>query len=153
MRTKLFCAIWIAMLFIGILSAQAPYSASTLEKLNRISNELEFIENRYRFAGLRSSVHTDRYRFARWDLYAGANAFFTFSEISTTPLVKSSEQNPATAIQHRNSFSATGFLGARFAATRHVGAWAELGFGVSILNAGVSYRFAKKEPAGRGKGR
>ncbi len=120
------------------------FSASSLQRVNRITGDPESIVNRFHFAGLRTSVHTDPFRFARWDLYAGANAFYSLSEISISPLVKSADRDADTDKTYKSGFSATGFLGARFAATRHIGAWAELGFGVSILNAGLSYRFAKK---------
>ncbi len=64
-----------------------------------------------------------------------------FSEVSVSELNKSASS--AVSTKDYNKFLVTGFLGARYALNRRWGIQGELGFGAALLNAGISYRFAK----------
>lgn len=98
-------------------------------------------ENRYNFAGARFAVHTDPHRFYRWEVYGGMNAFFARSKVTGVPVDKAIRLAGGPDIKYKRQLSACGFLGARYALTKQLGVWGELGYGISIVNAGIGYRF------------
>jgi hypothetical protein len=123
------------------LSAVGGHSRSGLVRNSSITGEPLYYENDYSFVGLRASAHTSPHRFDRWDVYGGLSAMLVFSEVSVSKLIKS--ESSAVSTKDYNKFLITGFLGARFALNRRWGVQGELGFGAALLNAGISYRFAK----------
>lgn len=123
------------------LSATGGHSRSALVRNSSITGEPLYYENSYSYVGLRLAAHTSPHRFDRWDIYGGLSGMLVFSDISVGPLNKSA--SVLASNQRHNKFVLTGFLGARYALTPRWGIQAELGFGASLLNAGISYRFAK----------
>jgi len=123
------------------VSATGGHSRSALIRNSSITGEPLYYENSYSYAGLRLAAHTSPQRFDRLDIYGGMSAMLVFSDISVGPLNKSA--STLVSNQRHNKFVVTGFLGARYALTPRWGIQGELGFGASLLNLGVSYRFAK----------
>ena len=125
------------------LSAVGGHSRSGLVRNSSITGEPLYYENDYSFIGLRAAAHTSPHRFDRWDVYGGMSALLVFSEVSVSELNKSASS--AVSTKDYNKFLVTGFLGARYALNRRWGVQGELGFGAALLNAGISYRFAKPQ--------
>ncbi len=132
--------------FSGLFSADAVvgYSVSQSVRTRGIHAGVAFW-HRYRYAGLRATVHTDPWRFERWDLYGGMCAMWVYSDVAAVPAGKAGRIFDSTQ-EHSERLFVTGFLGARFALTRYWGLYGELGFGASVCSAGVSYRFAAPDP-------
>lgn len=126
------------------LGAFGGYSASNVLRTNSTNGKLYRIENCFSFVGLRISAHTDPYQFDRWDLYGGMNGMFTVARITNEPFSKQLTPEQKTTETRKVRFAGTGFLGARYALTPHLGAWGEIGFGASLANCGLSYRFVSK---------
>jgi hypothetical protein len=102
-------------------------------------------KNAYNFVGARLAVHTDPHRYYRWEVYGGMNAFFARSKVTAVPVDKALQVviKPETTVKRQ--LTACGFLGARYAMTKQLGIWGELGFGISIVSAGIGYRFTTEE--------
>lgn len=132
--------------FSGLFSmdAVAGYSVSQAVRPRGIHAGTVFW-HRYRHAGLRAAVHTDPWRFERWDLYGGMCAMWVLSDVAAAPAGKAGRVFDAT-LEHSERLFVTGFLGARFALNRYWGLHGEFGFGASVYSAGVSYRFAEPDP-------
>lgn len=126
----------------GMLSIEGigGYSASQVGRMSSTTGESVQYDNRYRFAGIRLSAHTDPYRFDAWDVYGGMQGMLTFSRITQTSLIKSSL--PTITVNTR--FYATAYVGARFALNHNWGIWGELGFGAALGTLGMSFRLTEK---------
>lgn len=126
----------------GMLSIEGigGYSASKVGRMSSITEEPLQCDNRYRFAGMRLSVHTDPYRFDAWDVYGGMQGILTFSRITQTSLIKSS----LPTITENTRFYATAYVGARFALNHNWGIWGELGLGAALGTLGISFRLTEK---------
>lgn len=139
-------AVWRVMgLFsVGLIGG---YSASQASRTHSVTKVQTLFENQYSFGGLRLAVHTDPYRFDRWDIYGGMSGMHIQTRIKKTSTATATAR--ATDVSEPSStttsrFTITGFVGARFAVNRTWGIWSELGFGAALLNGGISYRFVKK---------
>ncbi len=132
--------------FSGLFSmdAVAGYSVSQAARTRGIHAGMTFW-HRYSYAGLRATVHTDPWRFERWNLYGGICAMWVSSDVAAVSAHKAGSVIRATD-EHSERLFASGFLGARFALNHYWGLHSELGFGVSICSLGISYRFAEPDP-------
>lgn len=126
------------LLSIGVFAGRSVAEAIRENPANGV---LMNYENRYNFVGARFAVHTDPHRFYRWEVYGGMNAFFARSKITGVPVDKAIRLVGGAEIKYKRQFTACGFLGARYALTKQLGVWGELGYGISIVSLGMGYRF------------
>lgn len=123
------------------ISAGLILGYSSTETSQTIHGELQptRLRNNFSVAGLRFAAHTTR--FENWDIYGGLALAYMRSQIDILQgdAEKWKQQN---GIREKSGrMIMTAFLGSRFKVGDHLGAFAELGFGVSLLQAGISYRF------------
>lgn len=130
------------LLSIGVFAGRSVAEAA---RESPSSGVLMNYENRYNFIGARFAVHTNPHRFYRWEVYGGMNAFFARSKVTGVPVDKAIRLPNGPEIKYKRQLSACGFLGARYALTKQLGVWGELGYGISIVSAGIGYRFTTEE--------
>ena len=97
------------------------------------------LRNNFSTAGLRFAAHTTR--FENWDVYGGLTLAYMHSQIDILQGDAEKWKQRYGIREHSGRMITTAFLGSRFKVGDHLGVFAELGFGVSLLQAGFSYRF------------
>jgi len=94
--------------------------------------------NHYTAIGLRAAAHTTT--LDRWEVYGGMMAGYGISRVEVRET--GSEKSPELADEYRkNKVYLSAFVGGRYAITRNIGIFSELGMGVSLLTSGISWRF------------
>lgn len=82
-----------------------------------------------------------------FEVYGGAAVGYMSNDLAentTTGRAYLRDPNAPTTVdpnQGKGSLLYTGFVGTNFYPTKHIGLFAELGYGVSLLNGGVTFRF------------
>lgn len=89
----------------------------------------------YTTVGARGAYHFNGFKIPRLNAYAGAMLGYNFVKYS------SENQDNSFVNNYASGLGVTGFLGGRWFFTQNFGAFAELGYGVSVLNAGITYKF------------
>lgn len=97
------------------------------------------LRNNFSMAGLRFAAHTTR--FENWDIYGGVALAYMHSQIDVLRGDAEKWKQQYGIREHSGRMIMTAFLGSRLKVGDHLGVFAELGFGVSLLQAGFSYRF------------
>jgi hypothetical protein len=75
------------------------------------------------------------------DLYAGAMLGDNFARYTFSTTAPCPEHHAFYGTSYYGGFIFTGLLGCRYHINEHFGAFAELGYGVSYLTAGLNYKF------------
>ena len=116
---------------IGV-GAYAGYSSS---RYNYSFSDYHWTYN-YIILGARGAYHYDLFKNPKLDTYGGIMLGFTIAKAkfhSDNPLYKESDYTSPSS----GGLTWSGFLGARYQFKENLGAYAELGYGVAVLNLGV----------------
>ena len=119
------------------LGAYFGHSSTTQTQILDPDKNIEgFIQNDFYTVGLRFEGHHQR---DRMDFYGGAMIAYNFSNITTDA------SNPVRLDNHEledgaDLFTYSGFIGVKYLATERLGIFGEVGYGVSLVNLGVSYK-------------
>lgn len=90
----------------------------------------------YIIAGVRGAYHYNGFTSVpNLDVYGGAMLGYNIVKYSSDGNDNNLSGN------YGSGLGLSGFLGGRWFFSEHIGAYAELGYGVSVLNAGVSFKF------------
>lgn len=90
----------------------------------------------YTIIGVRGAYHYNGFtNTPELDLYGGVMLGYNIAKYS------SDSTNDSFANSYGSGVGLTGFIGGRWFFTEQVGAYLELGYGVSSLNAGITYKF------------
>lgn len=95
-------------------------------------------KNHFTTFGIRAAAHTDK--LYNWDIYGGLSLSYNFSRID---LIEGNSDDMAKHMGIKpksGKFAASGFVGSRYALSKKVGLYGEVGFGISILTFGCSLR-------------
>lgn len=97
-----------------------------------------YLRNDFYLVGLRAEGHFNR---ERVDFYGGAMLGYNFSRINTN--IEDSKNRPEGIEIAEDSaiFTYSGYVGLKYALTPKVGVYGEIGYGVSLITVGASYRF------------
>lgn len=124
------------------LSGFVAYSSSETDRISLPDGTINHWENDYTMIGLRGAVHATR--IVNWDIYGGFMAGYNISNVSRTIIEESDEKsNTPSPYQPTNSdtFSFGGFVGGAYYFKKNLAVFGELGYGVSLVNAGVTVKF------------
>ena len=124
-----------------VLSAgiYAGYSVADSEKPAPGTEQMVHFRHKYLTAGLRLSAHVNP-RPEPWDVYGGFVAGWSQNRTRTM------SGDPEWFVLHkglkpvRNGIHLSGFMGARYALGERLGLFAEVGWCVSLLSVGLSFR-------------
>ncbi|HMQ63142.1 MAG TPA: hypothetical protein PKE06_20835 [Flavilitoribacter sp.] len=125
------------------LGAFAGYSSYTKEKLSAPSGAVTHIENESLMIGLRAAMHA--LRVTNTDIYGGFQLGYEIPNVNTvaTQVPTDSPRDdiqPSFSRPAENKLVYSGFIGASHYLTKRVGFYGEVGFGISVLNVGLTWK-------------
>lgn len=120
------------------LTATAGYS-KTLSKISPTPKNLQYQwQNSLLFTGIGSSIHRKIHKY--WEVYGGLQIGFFFSHITLIEGKKEDLKRHYGVNTLSGTLSWSSILGIRYHANNRISSFLELGYGVSLVNAGVGYR-------------
>ncbi len=120
------------------LGLQAGTSVSEASRTIPGDTEASMHRNHYTTIGLRVAAHTTT--LDRWEVYGGMMAGYGVSQVEVRAI--GAEKSPEPFDTYRkDKVYLSAFVGARYAVTRNIGIFSELGMGISVLSSGISWRF------------
>lgn len=125
------------------LGAYAAYSTTQTNKIARGNGAVETYENQFTLIGLRAAGHC--VRFDNWDIYGGLMVGYNIPNVTMLSSSNPSESprddiQPSFTRPATNNMTFSGFVGASYFLNQKFGAFGEVGYGISLLNVGVTYR-------------
>lgn len=126
------------------LAAYAAYSSSETDQIDLPDGSVTHFQNDYLLVGLRGAAHTNR--LDNWDIYGGFLLGYNMPQVTENRTftnggdVEPVEDQPTFTRPAENKFTYSGFVGASYYFGTKIGAFAELGYGISLLNVGVSFK-------------
>ena len=122
------------------LGAYFGYSSTEYNKQGNIKDEPPtdlYQRNDFYLVGLRAEGHFNR---ERVDFYGGAMFGYNFSNIETN--IEDPKDRPeGIEVGESDLFTYSGYVGMKYALTPKFGIYGEIGYGVSLISLGGSYRF------------
>lgn len=95
--------------------------------------------NSFTTVGVRLAAHA--YKFENWDIYGGFSLGYNLSRVETLAGDIDEITTHMGIKPSSGKATMTGFVGARYSVTENLGITSEVGFGVSLVNLGISYKF------------
>jgi len=120
------------------LGLQVGTSVSEASRTIPGDTEPSMHRNHYTTIGLRAAAHTTT--LGRWEVYGGMMAGYGASRVEVRETGNEKSPEPI-EVYHKEKIYLSAFLGGRYAVTRNIGVFSELGLGISLLSAGISWRF------------
>jgi hypothetical protein len=130
------------------LSAFAAYSATETAELARTTGVVEQFQNDFLIFGLRPTVHATSFK--NWDIYGGFAIGYVVPTVERTVISEPVDTRNVVVdeVQYETSFTRdatnellfSGFIGANYYFRKKTAVFAEVGYGISILNAGVTFK-------------
>ncbi len=96
-----------------------------------------YLQNDFYLVGLRAEGHFNR---ERVDFYGGAMLGYNFSDIKTNIEGSTRRLDGVDIDDSEGIFTYSGYVGLKYALTPKMGVYGEIGYGVSLISLGVSYR-------------
>ena len=129
------------------IGAYAAFSSTETKFLDVPNGDLSQWKNDFMIVGIRGAAHGTR--FENWDIYGGFMAGYNIASadqnvISDEDDSNKSEDGPSFRRPAENKFTFSGFVGAAYFPKKNLGVFGELGYGISILNFGVTYKLNGK---------
>ena len=119
------------------------HSISEAERTDPGSQLPRTYRNAFTVVGLRNAVHFSPQ--PRWDAYGGMTIGYSINQVtgqSAPPSgVSPRDQLTPRGAQPNNTLFFSAFVGGTYQVGKHLGVFGELGFGISVLSTGLSYRF------------
>ncbi len=125
------------------MSAFAAYSASEKNNVIRPDESIDNIKNQELTLGIRGAVHA--LRAEHFDVYGGFMLGYNMPNTDVTQVAqpKGTTPNgvqPSFSREATNQMTYSGFIGASYLPKRNIGIFAEIGYGISLFNAGLQWK-------------
>jgi hypothetical protein len=129
------------------ISAFSAYSSSTSPQIKYNDGSANIFNNQMLVVGIRPAVHF--VNLDKWDVYGGFSLAYNIPIVNVDntpadePIYGDNKQDTPTPSFYReaqNNFTYTGFVGATYFVKNNVGIFGEVGYGISLLNFGVTYK-------------
>lgn len=126
------------------LAAYAAYSSSETDQISLPDGSVTHYENDYLILGLRGAAHTNR--LDNWDIYGGFLFGYNMPQVTenrtftTSGDVEPVSDQPSFTRPAEHTFTYSGFVGASYFFGKNMGAYAEIGYGISLLNVGLNFK-------------
>ncbi len=125
------------------LGAYAAFSSTESSIITQPNGSVERFETDYTIAGIRGAVHGNPRD--NWDVYGGFLIGYNMPSVKhfiITPAsdVKDLEEAPSFTRPAQNRLTYSGFVGAAYYFKKNLSVFAELGYGISLLNAGLQIK-------------
>ncbi len=126
------------------VGAFASYSKSQSNRIERLNGTTNIYTSTYRMAGLRVAANTNRLK--NWNIYGGLSLGYSMPQVATETFFTDPDNDrddmptaifgtPAT-----NQVVYSAYLGATRYLNDKIGIYGEIGYGVSLLNVGITFR-------------
>jgi hypothetical protein len=120
------------------LGAYAAYSSSEAHRLLP-GEAVRNISNEFYILGLRAAAHTNQ--MDNWDIYGGAMLGYNIPRISDDIVKEKSDvDGPTYSRPAENKLTYSAFVGASYYPVKNIGLFAEVGYGISIFNMGLTVK-------------
>ncbi|NUO02886.1 MAG: outer membrane beta-barrel protein [Saprospiraceae bacterium] len=125
------------------LGAYAAFSSTESNIITQPNGSVERFETDYTIVGIRAAAHGNPRD--NWDVYGGFLIGYNMPSVNhiiITPAtdIKNTEDQPSFTRPAKNQMTYSGFVGAAYYVKKNIGVFAELGYGISLLNAGVQIK-------------
>lgn len=129
------------------LSAFASYSSTTSSLIKYNDGSSNTFHNQMLVVGIRPAVHF--VNLDKWDVYGGFSLAYNVPIVgvdntpSDEPLFGDNKPDtpvPSFYREAQNNFTYSGFVGATYFVKSNLGIFGEVGYGISLLNLGVTYK-------------
>jgi len=125
------------------IGAYAAFSSTESNIITQPNGSVERFETDYTIVGLRAAAHGNPRD--NWDVYGGFMIGYNMPSVNhiiITPAsdVKDTEDQPSFTRPAKNQVTYSGFVGAAYYFKKKIGVFAEFGYGISLLNAGVQIK-------------
>ena len=121
------------------LGAYAAYSSSEAHQVGLPGGAVRDVSNEFYVLGLRAAAHTNR--MDNWDIYGGAMLGYNIPKVDETITKEKSDiDGPTFSRPAENKVTYSAFVGASYYPMKNIGLFAEVGYGISIFNMGVSLK-------------
>jgi hypothetical protein len=127
------------------IGAYAAFSSTETKYFDLPDDNLSQWQNDFFIVGLRGAAHGSR--FENWDIYGGFMVGYNIASVSNDVIAEEetkSEEGPSFRRPAENNFTFSGFVGATYFPKKNLGIFGELGYCISILNFGVTYKINGK---------
>ncbi len=126
------------------LGLYAAYSSVEGETVYPQAGIAEHFQTKMWMAGLRGTAFSNDLN--GWRIYGGLMLGYSFPEIDKEVIFLDPDNNrdddpPSFSRPAENGMLFSGYVGAQRFVSQHVALYAEAGFGISLLNAGITYKF------------
>ncbi len=118
---------------IGAFAGYSNYDGLPYENLD---GSVYQVSTESMMAGLRLGVHTSA--FDKWDLYGGFQLGYTTPNVEFTVLNAGEQRFPRPKVREGLIYS--GYVGIAGSITDRIGVFGEIGYGISLISAGVKTR-------------
>lgn len=118
--------------------------SSTTSQINRPNGTIDAYENDFYVAGIRSSANSNDLN--HWRIYGGLMLGYTMPNVTKTSTIaepkdgNNEASGPSFSREPRNQFIYSGYIGARRYFSPKMAGFAELGYGVSLFNIGLTIK-------------
>ncbi len=125
------------------LEAYTAFSSTETGVQTYPDHSVNQTKNDFLILGSRGVVHT--YKYKNWDIYGGLMLGYNIPMVKSTTTypegpVKEGELQPTFHREATNNFTYSGFVGATYFVKKNLGITGEVGYGISIINVGISYK-------------
>lgn len=121
------------------LGAYAAFSSSEAHQSGLPGGAVRDVRNEFYLFGLRAAAHANR--MDNWDIYGGAMLGYNVPKVSEDiTKEKSDVDGPAFSRPAENKLTYSAFVGASYYPIKNIGLFAEVGYGISIFNMGLSVK-------------
>lgn len=121
------------MLSVGAFAGYSEYNSTPQHHYDGAINQYHSTSI---LGGVRAAAHATKIH--NWDVYGGFQLGYSKPTITNNILVSSERRLPESKV--REEFVYSGFIGATGYITDKVGIYGEMGYGISLFNAGVSIK-------------
>ncbi|MCB0568769.1 MAG: outer membrane beta-barrel protein [Phaeodactylibacter sp.] len=122
------------------LGGYAAYSSSQSNQIALPDGNFKDVDNEFLILGLRAAAHANRME--NWDIYGGAMLGYNIPKVQQTVTDSKSvgDDAPTFSSPAQNKFTYSAFVGGSYYPIKNLGVFAEVGYGISIFNMGVSLK-------------
>ena len=126
------------------VGAFAAYSKSVSDAIHRPNGTSNIYTSAFTITGLRLAANTNKIE--NWNFYGGLSLAYSMPQVETETFFTepdNSRDDFPTAVYGapaKNQFVYSAYVGATYFLGNQLGIYSELGYGVTLLNAGITYR-------------
>ena len=125
------------------LGAYGAFSSTTSDRIDRPNGTINYYENDFYLVGLRANAISNDLNHRR--IYGGLLLGYSMPDVTRTDIIEEPKDgvttiSPSFSREPRNQFIYSGFVGAKRYFSPRMAGFAELGYGVSLLNVGLTIK-------------